>query len=49
MCPPSSAGIGRRFITPSIIESNARIFRNLYQSHVAGKTCPMAMKLPTDL
>ena len=49
MCPPSRAGIGRRFITPSMIESRARMLMNLYQSHVAGKICPMAMKLPTDL
>ena len=49
MCPPSNAGIGIRFMTPSIMERRARMFRNLYQSHAAGNICPMAMKLPTDL
>ena len=47
--PPSSAGIGSRFIIPSITESSASMLRKRYQSHASGNTCPMAMKLPTDL
>ena len=47
--PPSRAGIGSRFITPSMIESKARMLRKLYQSHAEGNICPIAMKLPTDL
>ena len=48
ICPPSKAGIGSRFITPNIMDRSAMILRKLNQSHEAGKTCPMAMKLPTD-
>ena len=33
----------------SITERSARMFRKAYQFHADGKTCPMAMKLPTDL
>ena len=49
MCPPSRAGIGMRFITPSMIDSRAMMLRKLYQSHIGGKICPMEMKLPSDL
>ena len=37
------------FITPSMMDSSARIWRNWYQSQAEGNTWPMAMKLPTDL
>ena len=49
MWPPSRAGIGMRFITPNMMERSARMLRKRNQSHVAGKICPMEMKLPTDL
>ena len=32
-----------------MIDSMATMLRKLYQSHAEGNTCPMAMKLPTDL
>ena len=49
MCPPSSPGMGSRFITPSMMENSPSRKVNWYQSQTEGKTWPMAMKLPTDL
>ena len=37
-CPPSSPGIGIRFMTPSMMDSSANRFRNIVQFHTAGKT-----------
>ena len=47
--PPSRAGIGSRFMTPSIIEKRAVMLSRAYQSQYDGNIWPMAMKLPTDL
>ena len=47
--PPSSAGIGRRLSTASIIDSHAVMFQNICQSQEDGKIFPIEMKLPTDL
>ena len=49
MWPPSNAGIGNKFKTASITESQAVIFQNTSQFHVPGKILPIAIKLPTDL
>ena len=46
-CPPSSAGIGRRFIKARIIERSAVDSQNLCQSHDAGKIFPMVPKPPS--
>src|SRR5688572_92718 len=48
-CPPSNAGIGRRFIKASMMDKNAVIFQNASQLHSVGKTEPMALKPPTPL
>lgn len=47
--PPSNPGIGIRFITPNIIDSIASKLMNISQFQCDGNTCPIAMKLPTDL
>ena len=49
ICPPSRAGIGMRFITPSITDNIATILRKLSQFQLEGKIWPIDMKLPTDL
>ena len=42
-CPPSSTGIGKRFIIANITESNAVIFQKLYQFHTSGKMPPIRL------
>src|SRR5690554_6229432 len=41
-CPPSRAGIGSRFIIPSIIERNAVTFQKYSQDQTSGKTLKIA-------
>jgi hypothetical protein len=47
-CPPSSAGIGNKFITPSIIDNNRDVPEN-FPAQVLGKISNMALKPPTCL
>ena len=48
-CPPSSAGIGNKFINPNMIDKNAVIFQNVSALHSEGKILPIEMKPPKPL
>src|SRR5690606_9173695 len=48
-CPPSSAGMGSKFINAKMIDRKAVIFQNDSQSQVVGNTEPMALNPPIAL
>ena len=48
-CPPSRAGMGRTFIKASMSDINAVSSQKRCQSHVVGKSEPMAPNEPIDL
>ena len=46
-CPPSSAGMGKRFIKAKINEKKAVFRQKISQSQPASKMLPKVTKLPT--
>ena len=46
ICPPSKAGIGRKFINASATDRNAVISQKLSQFQLSGNRLPMAPKPP---
>ena len=46
MCPPSKAGIGKKFINASIIESNAVVSQKACQFQYEGNNFPIVPKPP---
>lgn len=47
-CPPSSPGMGRMFMTASMMERKAVVIQNPSQFQLPGKMLPMAMKPPSS-
>ena len=47
MCPPSSPGMGRMFMTARMMLMRAVRSQNCCQSQAEGKMLPMVMKEPT--
>lgn len=48
-CPPSRAGIGKRFNTANIMDKKAVVFQKISQFQESGNNPPIAAKPPTPL